>query len=168
MTMVRKKLPIKYLIQKFSELRNQVCDLDNGGCGIFATLLYERLKAEGYQPRIATITSDVRGVRMNFKKGYDPTPYQHFIVKVGRNYIDPFIITTKYQEFAQSCNRAWIGTKATYVIGYDLLKQWCEDPRAWNYKFDRSQRGLMECFFKELEFQKQPEVKTHWLEAMTK
>jgi hypothetical protein len=158
------RLPVKYLKQKFEELRNNIPNLDNGGCGIFAVLLYEKLKESGFTPRVVTITRDPWGVKTNFKNGPIETPFCHFVVRVGDNFIDPFIIANTFKKFCQN-DPDWQNTTHLYCIDYTTLKEWvaCED--AWNQRFNRNRIPELRSFIDELELSNKRQ-KYHWVEAM--
>jgi len=129
-------------------IAQKVYNINEGGCGIFASYLYQILTAKGYRCRIVcldqgpyrTLHEHLHNLRFLAKKDSDKAfAYNHFCLLIGGYYIDCGQLQrcdkNNYDIFDQYSRIGFISEdKLNYLVSL---------PHKWNDCYDRSQNNLL-------------------------
>jgi len=135
---------IKYLNTELPKINSTINNINAGGCGVFASILGERLEKLGFKPKYVLLTSKsynkVNYGRKYIKDNKDVKIWEldeyitasHVVVSLSGYYID-----------SSGCHK--IGKEDWYCdkkrlkkgidINLDTLKRFCDDESYWNTEF---------------------------------
>lgn len=136
---------INYLTSELPKINSSINNINAGGCGVFASLLGERLENIGYKPKYVILTS----------KSYDDIKNGKKYVKVFKNdsnvwdldkYVDAIHVVLSLSGYyidSSGCHK--IGVKSWYCkdkrlkkgvdIDLETLKRFCNEESYWNNEF---------------------------------
>ena len=129
------------------KLTETLCDIklryplvNNGGCGVFALSLGNRLNELGYKVEYRIMISEYHkndleraniAISNNSIRDICQTNWRHIMIKVGKHYID---VSGIYDE---------VKFAVTDKISEEFLREWLSIRFMWNSMFDRKQmRGV--------------------------
>lgn len=130
--------------EEIKKINDKYPDINYGGCGLFAVLLYNKLKNLGYNPVICSFVYNEQAFRKSIeiynKEGilsYElkrREGFCHVILKVGDFYMDStgvYEIVTEMDEFC-------MGYRVVEGVSYKMILE-CSNKRSlWNNTFNRN------------------------------
>lgn len=140
---VVKKDILKAFVTEMVAIEEKVCNINFGGCGIFAEHLYDKLKLLGFRPKIVVfVYSKVefeKSMAMLAKRGMNyyinqrTEGFPHVVVKAGGYYIDS---TGAYKDYRKMQHYR---TMYTPYEGMDIdqLRECNQPQELWNNSFYR-------------------------------
>ena len=124
--------------------KNDLCDINHGGCAYFARFVYEKLRQLGIDAGIFAYAED-----QHFKKynNGEDTSFCHVFLKLGKFYFDGEDTVTDRRKIMASRGRKFV------QVEYDFLTKTTpiEDEDLWNSSFSIKERlklkDIVEEFF---------------------
>ena len=120
-------------------------NINYGGCGFFAVLLYDKLKALGFRPKIAVMVYSLedfeRSEGMYFEHGMEyywqnrREGFPHVVVKAGGYYIDS---TGAYKDY-KDMPSYWYKYKLYVGSDVEFIRECSNVSHLWNDSFNRRQ-----------------------------
>ncbi len=146
---------IKKLVNEYVSINNEIRNLNQGGCGIFAEHLYFTLKKMGYKPRLILLTRDKEQLRKFVKLNTtDCSDFYflsigHVVVSINGKLID----SRGIHDTVEECWSSLYYEYKTLPVKLALLQKWNKDEHFWNSSFDRRniktiEKKLANCYKK--------------------
>jgi len=140
-----KQSVLEAFVAEMVKINNKHPNINYGGCGVFAVLLYDKLKALGFRPKIAVMAYSKKNFLdsqdMYFDCGLDyyyrnrTEGFCHVIVKAGGYYIDS---TGAYKDY-KDMKHYRRSFDFIEKVNVDFLRACSNEKRFWNDTFNRRQ-----------------------------
>jgi hypothetical protein len=135
-------------IDELKKINRKIRNINYGGCGVMAVMIYDKLKLLGYKPKICVMVYNIanfsKSMDMYYKHGLEyyvdnrTEGLPHIVVKANGYYIDSSGAYSNYHE---------INSMAEYLyedVDVEFIRECCDVVDIWNNVFDRNKISIIQ------------------------